>query len=154
MTSTANTARAHWNLGRSLFGAYEFAHTLEGGVSYLVLAAPLIAISAAFIPPIAEATWRARGKLKAILWWVALIPTGAVVFFSVAERVHVAKAGAQIERSALRSVAVRAKASLTKAEAELATPKTDATVVPFNAASAKRSGFPIGSPERRPRVTA
>ena len=41
--------------GLGAFGAYEFAYRLEYGVSYLVLAAPLIAVTAALIPPIAEA---------------------------------------------------------------------------------------------------
>ena len=49
------------------YGGYEFAHELEGAVTYLVLAAPLIAVSAAFIPPIAEATLRAGGYVKALL---------------------------------------------------------------------------------------
>src|SRR5215510_13499221 len=44
---------------------------------------------------------------------------GAVVFFSAAERVHTAKAGAEAERSALRGAASRAEARLTRAEAEL-----------------------------------
>src|SRR5262249_30284946 len=52
--------------GLGAFGAYEFAHRLEGGVTYLVLAAPLIAVSAAFIPPIAELTWRRGHFLKAV----------------------------------------------------------------------------------------
>jgi hypothetical protein len=55
-----------------------------------------------------------------------LVPAAAVVFFSAAERVHVAKAGAQAERSALRSAAARAQATLTKAEAELAKARADA----------------------------
>jgi hypothetical protein len=41
------------------------------------------------------------------------------VFFSAAERVHVAKAGAQAERDAHRGVASRAQAALTKAEGQL-----------------------------------
>ena len=112
--------------GLGAFGAYEFALRLEGGVSYLVLAAPLIAVTAALIPPIAEATWRSGHALKALLWWAVLVPAAAVVFFSAAERVHVAKAGAQAERSALRSAAVRAQATLTKAEAELAKARAEA----------------------------
>jgi hypothetical protein len=94
--------------GLGAFGAYEF-RKLEGGVTYLVLAAPLIAVTAAVIPPIAEATWRSGHPLKATLWWLVLVPAGAVVFFSAAERVHVAKAGAQAERDALRGAASRAE---------------------------------------------
>jgi hypothetical protein len=61
-----------------------------------------------------------------VLWWIALVPAAAVVFFSAAERVHVAKAGAQAERSALRSAAARAQAALTKADADLAKARADA----------------------------
>ena len=67
-------------------------------MSYLVLAAPVVALTAVLIPPIAEATWRAGGYAKALLWWAVLVPAGAVVFFSAAERVHDAKAGAEAER--------------------------------------------------------
>jgi chromosome segregation ATPase len=41
------------------------------------------------------------------------------VFFSAAERVHTAKAGAEAERSALRRAAARAEVTLTSAEDEL-----------------------------------
>lgn len=109
------------------FGAYEFARLLEGGeVTYLVLAAPLIAVTAAFIPPIAEATWRRGHFLKALLWWAILVPAGAVVFFSAVERVHHAKAGAQAERDALRGVASRAQAALSKSEASLTKARAEA----------------------------
>jgi len=113
--------------GLGAFGAYEFAHSLEGEVTYLVLAAPLIAVTAALIPPIAEATWRGGHPLKTLLWWAVLVPAAAVVFYSAAERVHVAKAGAQAERSALRGAAARAQAALTSSEAELAKARADAS---------------------------
>jgi hypothetical protein len=109
------------------YGAWEFALKLEAGtVTYLVLAAPVIAAAAAMIPPVAEATWRAGHHLKALLWWAVLVPAGAVVFFSAAERVHVAKAGAQAERDAHRGVASRAQAALTKAEGALDKARADA----------------------------
>ena len=108
------------------YGAFEFAYRLEGAVSYLVLAAPVIAATAALIPPFAEATWRGGAPLKALLWWVVLVPAGAVVFFSAAERVHVAKAGAEAERSALRGAASRAEATLTNTEAELTKARAEA----------------------------
>jgi len=112
--------------GLGCYGAFEFAHKLEGTITYLVIASPVVALTAALIPPLAEATWRAGGWLKAVLWWTALVPAAAVVFFSAAERVHVAKAGAQAERSALRSAAARAQATLTKAEVELAKARANA----------------------------
>lgn len=113
--------------GLGSYGAWEFALKLEGGsVSYLVLAAPVIAAAAAMIPPLAEATWRGGQYLKALLWWAVLVPAGAVVFFAAAERVHVAKAGAQAGRDAARSVVSRAQAALTKAEGQLDKARADA----------------------------
>jgi hypothetical protein len=109
------------------FGAYEYALKLEGGqVSYLVVAGPVVAISAALIPGIAEATWRQRQRVKALLWWVVLIPAAAVVFYSAAERVHHAKAGSQAQRSALSSAAQRSQADLEAAKATALKAQTEA----------------------------
>jgi hypothetical protein len=105
--------------GLGSYGAFEFVYKLEGTMSYLVIAAPVVAVTAALIPPIAEATWRAGGYVKALLWWTVLVPTGALVFFSAAERVCDAKAGAEAERGALRGAASRAEATLARTEAEL-----------------------------------
>ena len=64
------------------YGAFELARKLEGGgVTYLVLTAPVIATTAALIPPVAEATWRDGHTLKALFWWTVMVPAGAVVFF-------------------------------------------------------------------------
>lgn len=127
------------------YGAFEFTHRLEGAVTYLVLAAPVIAATAALIPPIAEATWRNGATLKALLWWAVLVPAGAVVFFSAAERVHVAKSGAEAERSALRGAASRAEATLAKAEGELVTAR---------AAANKARGQKQCGPECRTKLAA
>jgi hypothetical protein len=85
------------------WGAYQFGCKLEGGASYLSIAAPVIALAAALIPPLAENAWRQGQRAKALFWWAVLIPAAATVFFSPAERVHLAKAGAQAERQALRN---------------------------------------------------
>jgi hypothetical protein len=50
--------------GLGSYGAFEFADKLEGTMNYLVVAAPVVAVTAALIPPIAEATWRAGGYVK------------------------------------------------------------------------------------------
>jgi hypothetical protein len=107
--------------GLGSYGAFEFAHKLEGTVSYLVIAAPVVAVTAALIPPMAEATWRAGGYVKALLWWAVLVPAGAVV----SSPRHDAKARAEAERGALRGAASRAEASLARAEAELATARAE-----------------------------
>ena len=113
--------------GLGMYGAYEFAFKLAGNaVTYLVLAAPVIAGAAAIMPYLAETTWQQGQPLKSLLWWLALVPAGAVVFFSAAERVHVAKAGAVAERSAHRSAVERARGTLAKAEADMAKARADA----------------------------
>jgi hypothetical protein len=90
--------------------------------------------------------WRERAYVKALLWWAVLVPAGAVVFFSAAERVHVAKAGAQAERDALPGAAYlvprlhspRPKASWTRREPQPTRPEVKSSVVPI--AGPSRSG--------------
>lgn len=115
--------------GLGCYGAFEFAHKLEGTVTYLVLAAPVVALTAALIPPIAEVTWRSGAYVKALLWWGALVPAAAVVFYSACERVHTARAGGEAERAALRSATARANDTLTTAKADYATAQADADKV-------------------------
>lgn len=98
--------------GLGAWGAYEYALRLEGQVTYLVIAAPLVALMAALIPPLAERTWRAGHRFLATLWWLALIPAAAMVFLAVAERTHYAKAGASAERSAVQAARNRAEEAL------------------------------------------
>jgi hypothetical protein len=133
--------------GLGCFGTYEFAYRLEGSLSIPGLAATVIAGTAALIPPIAEATWRAGGYLKALLWWAVLVPVGAVVFFSAAERVHDAKAGAEAERGAFRSAAAGASAVVTRAEAELATARNEANKARAKSSAALSAGQSL--PQRR-----
>src|SRR5258708_1124609 len=99
-----------------MYGAYQFGLKLEGKVSYLTIAAPVIAGAAAIIPPLAEHAWRSRQYAKSLIWWAVLVPAAATVFFGAAERVHVAKAGAEAERSALSKDAARATDDLAEAK--------------------------------------
>jgi hypothetical protein len=100
------------------YGAYTFGLKLEGGVSYLTIAAPVVALAAALIPPFAEQAWRSKQYGKSLLWWAVLLPAAATVFFGASERVHVAKAGSQAERVALHSRADRARRELAEAKSE------------------------------------
>jgi hypothetical protein len=109
-----------------MYGAYAFGLKLEGGVSYLTVAAPVIAGAAALIPPLAEHAWRQRQYAKSLLWWAILIPAATTVFFGAAERVHVAKAGAEAGRSALRKAVVRAVQELSEAKQEAAKVEAEA----------------------------
>lgn len=111
------------------YGAWEFAKKLEGGITYVVLAAPVIAAAAALIPAIAETTWKSGAKVKGALWWIVLIPAAATVYFAVAERVHYAKAGLAAEQSAYASAAARARQTLDAKveEAKAAKAKADET---------------------------
>jgi hypothetical protein len=108
------------------WGAYEFGCKLEGGASYLSIAAPVVALAAAVIPPLAENAWRRGQYAKSLFWWAVLIPAAATVFFGAAERVHLAKAGAQAERQALRNEAERARQDLIEAKIETAKAQAEA----------------------------
>lgn len=110
------------------YGAWEYAKALEGTVSYVVLAAPVVGIAAATLPSIAEWQWREGAWVKSALLWVAFALCGAVVFSAVAERMHTAKAGGEAERAALSASAGRAKTTLTTLEAEAKVAKTAADV--------------------------
>lgn len=100
------------------YGAFEYAAKLEGSTtSYLTLAAPLIAGVAALAPYYAEEAWKARHRLKALIWVITLVPAAATVFFAAAERVHHAKAGAAAERTAIHAAVARAGTALAEAKA-------------------------------------
>lgn len=107
--------------GLSAWAAWEYAHGLEGEVSYLVLAAPLVAVCAAIIPPFAEWLVKRGQVAQAILWAPALIACLATVFYTSAERVHYGKAGQAADIVARREAASRAEAVLADARARLAT---------------------------------
>jgi hypothetical protein len=94
-----------------MYGAYQFGLRLEGRVSYLTIAAPVIAGAAALIPPFAEQAWRSKQYPKSLLWWAVLIP---------------AAAGAEAERSALRKAAGRAGQELSEAKHEAAKAEAEA----------------------------
>lgn len=104
--------------GLGCYGAFEFGLKQEGGrVSYLVIAAPVIAAAAAIIPPIAEDCWKGGMYRKCLLWWLVLVPAAATVFFASSERVHVAKSGAEAEGAAYHKVVDRATSELAEVRA-------------------------------------
>ena len=121
----ASTAIGLACAGLSSYGAFESQYSLEGSMNYLVVAAPLVVAFAAGIPPLAEATWASGARIKASLWWVVLVPAAALAFFSAAERVHLAKAGAQAERQAVRNAAQRAERDLSDAKAAVGRTEAD-----------------------------
>jgi hypothetical protein len=104
--------------GIGCYAAWEFASKTDGG--YLQFAAPIVALAAAVLPAIAERCWQARQRLKALALWAVWLPAAAVVFYTAAERVHLAKAGAEQERAALRSVVTRAETALAIARGDAA----------------------------------
>ncbi len=101
--------------GVGCYAAYEATAKADGG--YLMVAAPIVALLAAFIPVFYETAFRDRQWIRGLALLVVWVPCAAVVFYSATERNHLAKAGAEAERSALRQVADRAKAELSGANA-------------------------------------
>mgnify|MGYP006889198354 CR=1 FL=1 len=98
---------------------------LEGGITYLTIAAPFVVASAAIIPPLAEATWRNGSWFKAFLWWLVLIPSAALAFFAARERIQIAKGGASAERAAIHAAATRAKGDWQEAKAKVVEAEAD-----------------------------
>lgn len=109
------------------WAAYIFGKKLDGGeLSYLALAAPVVAGAAGLIPVFGELSWKAKQYFKSTLWWLILIPVGYTVATVTADRVQTAQAPAQAERQAHANAAARAKAKLTALEAEAKTAKVAA----------------------------
>lgn len=113
----------------SAYGGFEFTKKLEGGISYIVIASPVVIAFAALIPPIGEWQWKRKQYVKSIVWWLVLLPAAYFVFCAATERYHAAQAGAQAERSAYSSQVVRAENSLEtlKSEAKAAKEASDKT---------------------------
>jgi hypothetical protein len=104
----------------SCYGVYEYTMKLEGGVvSYIVVGSIMCVMAGSLIPPLAESVWKNGEIIKSCLWWLALTPILALIWFSSAERVHNAKAGSQAERAALWAAATRAEKNLEDAKAIL-----------------------------------
>ena len=60
-----------------------------------------------------------------MLWWFTLIPAGALIFFSAAERVHMAKAKHEANITALYRASVRAKEEFNEAKGLLKIAEAD-----------------------------
>jgi hypothetical protein len=99
------------------YGAFEFQWKLEGGLNYLVIAAPFVAVISAIIPVMIEVTWNEGQRVKPLVWAIALVPAVLVVFLAVSERLHFSKAGQAAERSAINAAVDRAKSGLEAARA-------------------------------------
>lgn len=112
--------------GIGCYGAFEQSAATNGG--YLMIAAPVVALASAIVPYFAEQAWAAGHRLKGVLLALVLIPAAATVFYAAAERVHLAKAGAEAERASMRSAVTRSEHGLEDAKASVAKAETDAKV--------------------------
>lgn len=104
------------------FATYEAAPA-----GYLKVAAPIVAFSAALLPVFAEHAAHHRQWFRAAALLACFVPAAATVFFTAAERVHLAKAEGEAERSAIRLLVDRTTGDLTeaKAAAKVATAAAD-----------------------------
>ncbi len=118
--------------GIGCYGAYEQSAAINGG--YLMIAAPVVALASAVIPYFAEEAWKVGHRIKAAVLALILVPAAATVFYAAAERVHLAKAGAEAERAAMRSAVILAENALGEAKTGVIRAEADA-----KAARAKRS---------------
>lgn len=106
------------------YGAYEQSASINGG--YLMIAAPVVALASAVIPYFAEQAWAAGHRFKGVILALILIPAAATVFYAASERVHLAKAGAEAERAALRAAVALAERALEDAKTAAARADADA----------------------------
>src|SRR5215470_7076991 len=77
--------------GVGCFAAYEAAAKADGG--YLMVAAPVVALAAALGPACFDRALRDRQWLRGIVLFIVWVPCALTVFYTAAERVHLAKAG-------------------------------------------------------------
>jgi len=110
--------------GIGCYGAYEQSANVNGG--YLMIAAPVVALASAVIPYFAEEAWKAKHRVKAVILALILIPAAATVFYAASERVHIAKAGAEAERAAMRSAVTLAERHLDESKAAATRAENDA----------------------------
>lgn len=103
-------------IGLDARGAYEYALKAEAGsVSYLVLAAPIIALTAGLLPILVGNAFKSRQHLKAIFLFVAFLFAGAVVFLAALERTAASHQTAAQARLTHNARVADAKAELAKA---------------------------------------
>lgn len=107
------------------YGSWDYAKGLEGTISYVVLAAPVVALAAGILPAVAEWQWREGAWLKAALLWVAFGLCAVTVAGAVAERMHTAKAQGEAHRAALRTAVERAQSEY-QAKLKETTPASEA----------------------------
>jgi hypothetical protein len=104
--------------GVDAYATYEAAARADGG--YLMLAAPLVALSAVVLPVLWDHCLAEKRGFRALVLFLAWLPCAAVVFYAAAERVHLSKGVAESERASIRAAADRAKVELTEAKTALA----------------------------------
>jgi uncharacterized membrane protein len=113
--------------GVGCYASYEAAAKADGG--YLMLAAPIVALAAALIPCLWERALHDRQWLRAAALFVVWLPCVSTVLYTAVERNHLAKAGGEAQRAALRMTVERAKTTVAEAKAAKveATAKADKT---------------------------
>lgn len=107
-------------VGLDAFGAFEAAHKSEGAsITYIVLAAPIIAIAAGLLPLLSERAGRSGHYLKAAALFVAFAFAGAVVVMAALERTVSAQGRTVGDRQAINQRVALASGALTSAETAL-----------------------------------
>lgn len=103
--------------GLNAWAAWEFYLRIEGSVTYLVIAAPVLALAVNIIPPAARIAWQRDTVMAMAL--LAAIPLCAWFLFSTsAERLHQTKAAQSAKNSAVVLASTRAEAELAEAKAK------------------------------------
>lgn len=103
--------------GLNAWAAWEFYLRVEGSITYLVIAAPVLALAVNIIPPVARVAW-SRDPMMAAAMLLAIPLCAWFLFSTSAERLHQTKAAQSAKNTAVVLASTRAEAELKEAKAK------------------------------------
>jgi hypothetical protein len=130
-------------VGLGAYASFEHQYGLEGRITYLVIAALIPPLLAAFLPETFVTAWRRKHKFLAFCLFVVFAGCCAQVFLAAADRMHSAMAGPAAARSAARAAVADAEQAVTDAKAKADKADADARAarkLPRAPASKKAAG--------------
>src|SRR5262249_7280138 len=108
------------------YASFDYQLNLEGHITYLVLAAVVVPIFAAFLPECFVTAWRKKHRFLSLCLLVVFAGCVAQVFLAAADRMHTAQAGPAAARDAARAAVADAKQAVDDAKAKADKAEADA----------------------------
>ena len=103
--------------GLNAWAAWDFYLKAEGSITYLVIAAPVLALAINIIPPAAKIAWQ-RDPLMASAMLLTVPFCAWFLFSTSAERLHQTKATQSAKNTSVVLASTRAEAELNEAKAK------------------------------------